>query len=262
MKLNDAKNGVPLSGLTANQEKAVRLVFLGKLTEEEIASALGLARTTVQRWKKEPAFRKRLEEQRDELRAEMGHATIADQLERLKRRNSRWNRDTQLIESRVARFTDPALEIDPDCAFELATGMYKKKVRRHYDKEGNLISEEVEAVRDTGLDKALHDNELLTAKELGELVTKNEISGPGGKPIQIQAEVSVIGYGHGGIADALRYWMELYEVERLPTTPDEGLEILKELDARERAARQGKYVPPLSEPFHPELDTLSDRKEG
>jgi hypothetical protein len=53
------------------------------LTEEEIARALGLARTTVQRWKRDSAFKRRLGELRAELREEMGRNTIADQLERL-----------------------------------------------------------------------------------------------------------------------------------------------------------------------------------
>lgn len=249
MNQNEAKNAPPLPVLTANQEKAVRLVFLGKLTEEEIATALGLARTTVQRWKREAAFKRRLGELRAELREEMGRNTVADQLARLQERDQRWQAHRKLRQKRAERFSNPALALDEDCDLELATGMYKKKVYRRYDDKGNLLVEEIEPIFDVGLYRALHDDELLTAKELGEIVTKAEVSGPGGKPIQMQMEVSIVGYCHGGILDALQCWKELHEAGRCPTTREAARQILQELDDREWAKRHGKPVPPLSEPF-------------
>ena len=260
MNQNEAKNGAPLPVLTANQEKAVRLVFLGKLTEEEIATALGLARTTVQRWKREPAFKKRLGELRAELREEMGHGSIADSLERLIERDARWKGHRALRLKRAERFSGSGNEPDKDCDLELATGMYKKKTLRRFH-QGELVSEEIEPIFDMGLYRALHDDELLTAKELGEIVTKAEVSGPGGKPIQMQMEVNIVGYAHGGILDALRYWKEIADAGRLPQTDEDVTNLLSELDAREKAIRQGKPVPPMSEPYIPALDILNEQED-
>ncbi len=259
---NVRKNDTPLPALTANQEKAVRFLMAGKLTDEEIAVGLGIAAMTLYRWKRLPAFKKRLDQLRAELREEMGRNTIADQLERLQERDERWQAHRKLRRNRAARFSDPELALDEDCADELATGMYKKKVYRRYDKEtGALIGEEIEAVHDTSLYRALHDDELLTAKELGEIITKNELSGPGGKPIQMQMEVNIVGYSHGGILDAFQYWKQLHEAGRLPQTPEERRSILKELDDRERATRMGKPVPPMSEPYIPALDELLEQED-
>ena len=134
--------------------------------------------------------------------------------------------------------------------------MYKKRIRRLYDKEGKLTAEEIEPIHDTSLYKALHDDELLTAKELGDIRTKTEVSGPGGKPIQVQAEVRVVGYAIGGIDDAIEALLAFQEAGRLPKNEQESIEMIRELEAREKAKREGRPLPPLSEPYIPALDAL------
>lgn len=253
---NQTNSDTPLPALTAKQEKAVNLDVYDHKTDEEIAKELGIARATLNVWRKLPAYIKRKEQLRAEVRENMAQGTIADQLTRLQERDQRWQAHRRLRKKRAERFSDPARQ-DEDCADELATGMYKKQVHKQYDpKTGALLGEVIVPVFDAYLYKALHDDELLTAKELGDIKTKTEVSGPGGKPIQVQAEVTVVGYAFGGIADAITALLELQEAGRLPTNEQEVKEMIDELEARAKAQREGKPLPPMSEPYIPGLDAL------
>ena len=269
MKQNDTKilhtPDVPAivrhrTDLNANQERAVRLVFTGKLTDEEIAGAVGISPATLYRWKRLPAFTKRLNQLRCELREEMEHGTVADQLERLRRRDARWKRNSDLVEQRAARFASPPKRGDQASQGKGDSGGRLRLRTRNgalqeegsaaiRQRVGGASCGEIEPVFDTGLYKALHDDELLTAKELGDIKTKTEVSGPNGQPVQVKQEVRVVGYAIGGIDDAIEALLAFQEAGRLPKNEAECEVLVIELEAREKAKREGRPLPPLSEPY-------------
>jgi hypothetical protein len=73
-------------------ERAALLVAEDKLTDDQIAAEVGIARRNLTRWKTKPAFAARVNELRAAMRKRIERVAIADQAERVKALDHRWHR--------------------------------------------------------------------------------------------------------------------------------------------------------------------------
>ena len=160
-------------------------------TEEAVATALGVTRMTLWRWKQHPAFQQRVEQHRAEFRAVVlrrGIAVIENRVERLDRD---WRKMRAVIESRAEEaksqraaneaLIEEALRLGSDkrqiAKLErelpyVAPGMESGLVVRDYKGNGPFIRE-VFAV-DTALLAEIRAHEQQAAKELGQWVEKQQ----------------------------------------------------------------------------------------
>lgn len=269
MTRNDGKNAeggdTPQKAITPAQERCIALRFgQERLTDVEICKRLKISESTLRRWEKLPEYKARLAEIERLTIDQLQTGTIANKTTRLLEYDKDWKRKTKLRDKRAAIFSAKlaeALKEKPEedlvCELELATGAYKKRQVEHLDPEtGKPIIRIVEAVFDEHLDDSIRNLSILAAKETGGLTERHEVSGPGGKPIQVQAEIKLTGYSWGTVDDALKLLLELQQAGRLPRSADDCERLAQEMVDREVAAREGKPVPPISEPYIPALDAL------
>ena len=176
-------------------------------TEEAVATALGVTRMTLWRWKQHPAFQQRVEQHRAEFRAVVrrrGIAVIENRVERLDRD---WRKMRAVIESRAEEaksqraaneaMIEEALRLGSDerqiAKLErelpyVAPGMESGLVVRDYKGNGPFIRE-VFAV-DTGLLAEIRAHEQQAAKELGQWVEKQQ-SDLGGDSLTLLRKVLI-----------------------------------------------------------------------
>lgn len=91
---------------TAKHERAVPLVAEDKLSDEEIAAELGITRQWLDKWKRDPQFRERVEAYREEVRAALVARGIREKENRIRTYNDIHGKLLQVIEERAA---DPNL---------------------------------------------------------------------------------------------------------------------------------------------------------
>lgn len=167
------ENATP-EGLTGQQEEAALLVAQDLLIDDQIAARVGVNDVTIWRWKRDPAFAARVAEHRGLWRERMTGQGLADLQNRIDAYNDRWRRLRQVI---VARADDPELRDVPGGS----TGML---VRTFKGIGGGERAEMVEEFAvDVGLLRELRELEKQAAQDLGQWVSKGELTGKNGSPL-------------------------------------------------------------------------------
>jgi hypothetical protein len=163
----------PLSG---KKEDAAMALAEDRETDRELAERLDINRTTLHRWKQEPAFRERVAFLRAEIREVVRRRGIASVERRVDALNDRWE-----LMKRVIR------ERGEELAGKTAGGATGLLVRTYKvlgsGEDAELISE---FQVDTGLLRELRAHEQQAAQELGQWLERKEVSGNEGAPVIVK----------------------------------------------------------------------------
>lgn len=151
--------GASTGKLTARQEKAAVLVAQDKMSDKNIAHECGIGRATLSRWKLEPEFAARVRQHQVAVQARIERVAIAQQENRLKRLNHRWDLIHQVIEERGK---DPNMQEVPGGK----TGLLIRHLKQLGSGLSAMTVEEFEP--DTALLKAASEHERQAAEELGQ----------------------------------------------------------------------------------------------
>lgn len=202
---------VPEFNWTPQRDRAAVLVAEDQLTDEQIASSLGIQRRTLTRWKTYDAFIARVQHHRRLWREQIEAEGLVNQQNRINAYNDRWRRMLMVIEERAA---DAAMQHVAGGK----TGLLIHRTRAIGTGRNQTIIDEYEV--DTGLLRELRAHEQQAAQELGQWAEKHEHTGAHGQPIQadVQSNVTVEGL-HERTARILGV---LAEAGVIPPGPDTG----------------------------------------
>ena len=168
---------------TRKRERAVLDVAEDVLTNEQIASKLGVNRSTLDRWKMHPEFRLRVQEHLAATREAIRAEGIAHRQNRVDALHDRWDKLQQVIDARGDEYDG----VTPGGG----TGLIVRQIKSIGVGENNQVVEEY--VIDTGLLSEMRAHEKQAAQELGQWTEKREHIGIEGSDIR----VSVIDYRAG-----------------------------------------------------------------
>jgi len=138
---------------------AAEMLADGRQSQEEVAERVGVSRSTIRRWLKDPEFAAKVDELVDEYAKEVKRRGLAILVRRVAAQNDRWVRMQRVIE---ARADDPDMEHVPGGT----TGLIVKDWKTVGAGENAQIMP-VYSV-DTGLLRELREHEKLAAQELGQ----------------------------------------------------------------------------------------------
>lgn len=165
------------------RERAAVLVAEDRLSNEEIAAECGVARQTLDFWKKHVEFQERVQEHIAAYREAVLKEGIADVVNRVKALGDRWERMQQVIESRGARYRkyretydeDPIVSTDliPDEAETGLVILIETPTKQGLKKEWAV---------DTSLLAEMRQTEKQAAIEVGQWQEKTDVTS-GGKPL-------------------------------------------------------------------------------
>jgi hypothetical protein len=157
------------------KEEAAVLIAQGELTTIQIGQRLGVSDRMVYKWKAEPEFAARVEETVGAIRADVLKIGIADVVNRIKRRDLRWNQIKKVTISRAA-----LLEGD-DKSADSGTGLIVHSVKM-IGSGPNAMPVDVYEF-DAALLKEEREIEKQAAIELGQWQEKTDVTS-GGKPFE------------------------------------------------------------------------------
>jgi hypothetical protein len=170
-----SENFRPFAWTKAKAEAAI-LLAEDALPDVEIAKRAEVSDRQLRTWKQHPDFRSRVEQHVAELEAAMLRYEIAKRRRRVAALDDRWHRMLRVIEARAEAMADDAPGTD--------TGLLVKQIKVVGTGKTQQTIEEYAV--DTGLLKELRAHEEQAAKELGQSVTRQELTGFGGGPIEVE----------------------------------------------------------------------------
>lgn len=153
--------------LTEPMVLAAQLISESKLTHQEIADKVGIARKTLWYWRKAPEFTAEVERALDERRKEIRRTGLADIETRIAALNDRWLRMRRLMD---ARADDPTMAGVPGGT----TGLLVRTTKGLGSGDAFTLIDEYAV--DTGLLRELREHEKQAAQELGQWADKTEAS--------------------------------------------------------------------------------------
>jgi transposase-like protein len=154
--------------------QAIALLAEGRISYAEIAGQIGVDVRTLARWRIDEKFAARVEALRAELDAACMQRALARKEYRIGQLAERHSELRRVIESRATAEIDAS-----DLAAGMDTGLVCKKA---VVSAGKLMSYEYEV--DTGTLRELRAIEEQVAKELGQIVSRQELTGKDGGPLQ------------------------------------------------------------------------------
>lgn len=157
------------------RENAAMLVAQDEKPDREIAALIGVSEMTLERWKKHPEFRARIDSLLVEIREAVRKKGIAQKHRRLQNLNRRAELMERVIDERARQH--PSIDdLGASPAAGASTGLMV--LTRRYLPGGGIVEE---WAVDTGLLKELRETEKQAAQELGEWVEKVAPTDPTGK---------------------------------------------------------------------------------
>lgn len=156
-----------LQNPTKKHHKAALLLAEDELTDEQIAAEVGVHRTTLAGWKKDPMFAGLVGDQVGRLNAAMLRLPIAKKRERLKTLNMLHQRAISVIEERAVDMSDESTAT--------GTGLLVRQIK--IVRNGDDVTVQREYAVDVALMREIRALEEQAAKELGQWVDKREVSG-------------------------------------------------------------------------------------
>lgn len=152
--------------LTGRQQRAVVLVVEDRLTNEEIAERIGVARRTIERWKNQLGFQAAVKDHKRALETDLSRFDIAVKSKRMAAINNRWQRASDLIDARAEEHKE---------APGGKTGLLVHQIKVHGQGKGQIVVDEYAA--DTALMAEMRQMEKQAAQEAGQWAEKSEITG-------------------------------------------------------------------------------------
>lgn len=182
--------------LSPKQRRAAELVALDLQTDEAIARELRITKRTLERWKRQPAFRAAVQGAAETLRRAVQERGIAERQNRVDAYNEIWRRLHQVLAERasdplvagvpggrtglivpspmlVKVFDSTALNEDDERELERLTSARESRIVYEYQ-------------IDTGLLKELREYAKLAAQDLGQWTERREVAGDKDSPITIR----------------------------------------------------------------------------
>jgi transposase-like protein len=156
---------VPPFAWSKKRERAARLVAEDKLSDAQIAGELGIAKMTLERWKRHPEFRKRVDQHVEAYKAACLKRGIAQRERRVEVLNDLWERMQQVIAERAE-----APEVQEVAGGK--TGLITRTLKGIGKGEDFQVVEVFEV--DTGLLRELREHQRQAAQELGQWTEKRE----------------------------------------------------------------------------------------
>src|ERR1044072_791547 len=154
------------------KERAAHLAVEDRLSDEEIAAAVGVDRRTFARWKLTEQFSQRRATILEETQEALVARGIAEKQNRVDAYSDRWERMRKVIEARGKEMAS--------YAGGGATGLLVRQLKSIGKGEDAQVVEEYAV--DTGLLKEMREHEKQAAQELGQWTEKSDITS-GGKAI-------------------------------------------------------------------------------
>jgi hypothetical protein len=151
---------------TKPKAEAATLLASDTLTDEQIAAKVSVNDATLWRWKQHPEFTARVAATVEEFRRRVVARGIAEKQNRVDALNDRWQRMQHIITARADEYAD-----DPPVP-GAEEGLHVRTVK--LSATGLQVEE---YTVDTGLLKELRAHEEQAAKELGQWVEKQDLSG-------------------------------------------------------------------------------------
>lgn len=176
------QNGTENPAFSAEKERAAFLVAEDRLTDEQIAADLEIGRTTLHRWKTDPAFSARVEQIKAEVREKLSAMGIAARQNRLDALNDRQRRMAEVIRQRAEN-----LKSVPGGG---NTGLLVRQVKGIGKGEDFQVVEEYAV--DTGLLREMREHEKQAAIEVGEWTEKKEHTGKDGEDLFKHIVVEIV----------------------------------------------------------------------
>lgn len=158
--------------------EAAQLIAYGELSQDEIAARLQITRRTLYEWRQEPDFAARVDEVVGEIKAVLNHLAISHVERRIDRLNRDWLKLQAVINARAA---SPEMVGVPGGD----TGLLVRTVKGVGSGDNFCL---VYLYRvDVALLHELRELEKQAAQELGQWVTKSDLTGTGsGGPLVVQ----------------------------------------------------------------------------
>jgi Helix-turn-helix of insertion element transposase len=151
-------------------EEAAQLLALAELTKTEIAGKVGIARSTLWEWSRNPDFAARVESHLEEIRAEIRRRGIGVIERRVASLDDRWKRLQRIMQERGE---SPEMKDVPGGR----TGLLVRNVKSIGAGEDAQVVEEFKV--DTGLLAELREHERQAAQELGQWTSKADVTSKG-----------------------------------------------------------------------------------
>jgi hypothetical protein len=158
------QNGTEKLEWNEQLERAALFVAQDSLTDEKIADELGIGRTTLHRWKKDPEFIKRVKQIVEEIQAAIVARGIAERQNRIDALNRRWGLMDAVISQRAKTLANVAGGGN--------TGLLVRQVKGVGSGEAFQLIEEYAV--DTGLLREMREHEKQAAIEVGDWTEKRE----------------------------------------------------------------------------------------
>lgn len=155
-----------LQNPTKRHCEAALLVAEDDLTDEQISERIGIHRTTLHAWKKDPTFAALVGDQVGRLNAGMLKLPIAKKRKRLESLNDLHTKAMEVIAERSRDMADEA----PGTS----TGLMVRQTKIQSSGDGVTIVKEYQV--DTGLMREIRALEEQAAKELGQWSDKHEVT--------------------------------------------------------------------------------------
>jgi hypothetical protein len=164
------------------REDAAKLLAEDEITDEEIASGIGVSRQTLYNWKANPEFAARIDQHREASRKAILTRGLAVRERRVAALNDRWRRMQRVIRERAV---SPQMQEVPGGP----TGLMVHTVKGVGKGDDFQLIDLYEV--DTGLLKELREHEKQAAQELGQWTEKRLIGGDPDNPLKILKGVSM-----------------------------------------------------------------------
>lgn len=167
-------------------EKAAQLLAEGDLGLGEIAKECGIRREMLWEWRKYPEFIKEVEDRKEEIRLEVRRHGVAIVEQRVKALDDRWRRLQRVIVERAE---------DMKGIPGGSTGLLVRKIKSIG--VGPAAKEVEEYAVDTGLLSELREHEKQVAQELGQWISKADVTTQGKAEAVLHFESNGFGEGEG-----------------------------------------------------------------
>jgi hypothetical protein len=184
---NVTDNGRKGFSWTARTHQAAALVADDHLSDYQIAKRLGVAKMTLERWKRRPEFRQRVVELVAKLEEKSEQYAIYHRLLRVEQLDQRWQQMLDVIRQRAA---DPDHRKAPGGN----TGLLVRTVKMIG--AGDTAQRVEEFTFDAALVRELREHEKQAAQEFGQFKEIHEHTGPRGERLLTWEEMSAAAARH------------------------------------------------------------------
>ena len=200
---DDESSDADAKPLTETQLKAVALVVADDLSDEDIAKAVGVGRSTLARWKKYESFKAACAKTIEESEKTILNVPIAQRRRRVDALQDRWRKMKRVIEARTVMATDDEGRVIPGGD----TGLLVKQYRGIGHGESFTMVEEYAV--DTGLLREMRELEKQAAQEVGQWIDKLAPVNPDGtaeftgltKDERVAGLAAILGVGVARLAE-------------------------------------------------------------